>query len=619
MKGAATHIKGLASNMSFAAKASAGLLVAMNTGLAKFANSLVVTDEKINQLAEDLSLPREEAAKTFHAMQAMGKTLEEIELDPRLQRQFATLKEDAAAIGIPDMSGAVEQIQSIQTEFTRARNIMSVGLQWVGLHMMENLQKPLEHVRNIFSGLNDQKADGMQNWSKMIGTVAAGVVRMGVAALRAVTVLFQGIQRLLQMIPVEVQLAGAAFAGLFTFLKLGPVGKIMIIIKGLLLLLDDFFTFLDGGESLLGDFWQSVMDMWEAFKGSGVIEAVKEAFLEFFTKAMDGFKVVIDWILEFWQKLMDSGAVQNITEAFASLFTTIRKYLGVVFDLAGRVLSFVLGKLAGINFDSIQDALVWLFAVGVPKVIEGFEWLISQVAKWIGHAAGFFIELAGWIAETYQGIVEFCQAVGEFFADLWDFITDIFSPVIEFFAGIFQGAFDIVTGIWEALPNALGRIWKRASDGIREFVRNALRIFEPVTNLIGRVGGLFRNSNQGAVGSENLTTVPRYGEGGIFHKPHIAQIAEDGAEAVIPLTKPKRAAEILGSLDLGKFSEGLGQMRDFTQAETNNNVNNSKVYNISMPMTVTVNGAEHPHKIAGALERTGQGQLRNLQGVLNYA
>ena len=54
------------------------------------------------------------------------------------------------------------------------------------------------------------------------------------------------------------------------FIRDGSIGKLTAIISLALLLLDDFFTYMDGGEALLGGFWQTLIDIFNLFtKDSG--------------------------------------------------------------------------------------------------------------------------------------------------------------------------------------------------------------------------------------------------------------------------------------------------------------------------------------------------------------
>jgi len=108
-------------NVARGGTAIAGLLIAANTGIARFATGLVRTEDEINRFANDLGKSRDEAARLMFTLNAMGKSMEEIEASPELMRTFRRLQEDAQAIQLPDMSEGLEQVRGIQTEFLRFR------------------------------------------------------------------------------------------------------------------------------------------------------------------------------------------------------------------------------------------------------------------------------------------------------------------------------------------------------------------------------------------------------------------------------------------------------------------------------------------------------------------
>jgi hypothetical protein len=77
------------------------------------------------------------------------------------------------------------------------------------------------------------------------------------------------------------------------------------------------------------------------------------------------------------------------------------------------------------------------------------------------------------------------------------------------------------------------------------------RAFERIAGAIGQVAGAARDLGNSAVGKAVsrsvgalLNLIP-HADGGIVTKPHIGLIGEAGPEAIIPLTRPARAAAIM--------------------------------------------------------------------------
>lgn len=72
----------------------------------------------------------------------------------------------------------------------------------------------------------------------------------------------------------------------------------------------------------------------------------------------------------------------------------------------------------------------------------------------------------------------------------------------------------------------------------------------PIRNIISLLGGIQDKTVTVTVNEKAGSKVPRRAQGGVFTKPHLALIAEDGPEAVVPLTKPGRAAAVLNEAGL---------------------------------------------------------------------
>lgn len=67
------------------------------------------------------------------------------------------------------------------------------------------------------------------------------------------------------------------------------------------LLVDDFMTFLEGGESCIGDLIDAFTDFWEFLVGLG--KAIGDFFKGIWDSIVKGITGVFDWILEKWNKI----------------------------------------------------------------------------------------------------------------------------------------------------------------------------------------------------------------------------------------------------------------------------------------------------------------------------
>ena len=63
--------------------------------------------------------------------------------------------------------------------------------------------------------------------------------------------------------PKEFKVSVLAIAGLWSILKANPFTLIMLAIASVLLMLDDFYTYIDGGESKFEGLWEWVTKLYD--------------------------------------------------------------------------------------------------------------------------------------------------------------------------------------------------------------------------------------------------------------------------------------------------------------------------------------------------------------------
>ena len=550
------NIKQFAKSVTMAGSAMAGLLLAANAGIAKFASGLVQTDDRIKKLADDMNITHEEANKVHHALNAMGKSLEEIEASPELSRQFQQLQRDAAAITIPDMSEGLNQVRAIQGEFLRLRNTASHAFQWIGHHLLKYLHQPMEKLRDVFSNLNSKIIVSMPDWTRRIAGVMASVVNITASVIRGAAAIFNGIKRVFDMIPKEVKILTGILAAFVAFIRAGPVGKLMMIFALLMLLVEDFFVYLDGGEALLGGFWGWLIKIWEKLNESGgIIDRMKTAFTGAMDAVVGAILWIIDWISGLYNRMQELGVIEN----WGDTFTRVGEAIGNVFDAVKTTLSVLLSGFSD-GADTVQPFLAWLLAVALPDAIGLIADLVSGVAdaiSWfmnLNYAKEILIGLGKAIGaiiiakKVWAGVQTILNAimmanpitliilavlaliaivillvknwdkVAEFFKGLWERIKNIFKAAIDTVVGFFKGIIDwikdnfksIVLFIINPFAGVFNYLYENF-EGFRNFIDNIVSaiknffvgLWEKIKDVFSAVAEWFHDKFNQAVESIN--------------------------------------------------------------------------------------------------------------------
>ena len=128
--------------------------------------------------------------------------------------------------------------------------------------------------------------------------------------------------QMIQRLPYEVKVAMLAIAALGAIM-LNPFTAIILAIGAILLLLDDFYTWQRGGESMFGDTWQRLSDSVDEFKAKfagqdfespalqGLLALLKNIEKKFTAlgKLWDELKINLsDFDAPEWMKTFMSGA-----------------------------------------------------------------------------------------------------------------------------------------------------------------------------------------------------------------------------------------------------------------------------------------------------------------------
>lgn len=194
---------------------------------------------------------------------------------------------------------------------------------------------------------------------------------------------------------------------------LSPVGLLIIAIGGLLILIDDFVTYLKGGESEFGEFWGAMLDyideitpqleyLWNLLKqggailldlgvfiaryfGGGLIDLV-QSFIAAWNLIIGIFTGNTELIATSWDSLIENllSAFNNfstlfgplaevIVTIFTAVFNKARDYVKGVFDaIVNSVSAFV---------SRIGTALSNVFNVITNPFRVAFEWIVNTFNK----------------------------------------------------------------------------------------------------------------------------------------------------------------------------------------------------------------------------------------------
>lgn len=125
----------------------------------------------------------------------------------------------------------------------------------------------------------------------------------------------------------------------------------------------------------------------------------------------------------------------------------------------------------------------------------------------------------------------------------------------ETFRDIVKGAFSVVAGAVMPIVNAIQTVigWfgslinkiKEAKDWLTSFFNHSNQTAEQAIKNLRKV-----TNQQGGLRLIGVNPT-KHAAGGVFTSPHVGMVAEAGPEAIIPLSRPARARQVMASAGLG--------------------------------------------------------------------
>lgn len=268
----------------------------------------------------------------------------------------------------------------------------------------------------------------------------------------------------------------------------------------------------------------------------------------------------LGWVTENWPKFAE--VVQTAAKAVQEAYP---KYIKPFVDAAIALFKFLVGQVRG-HWDDIKAHID-----GVLKVIKGIIDVFAGVLKgdW-GRVWKGITEIVSGAWDTIKADLRLAISilgglalkVGEaIFDKLKDGVTGIAGKVGELIGripGAINGllgtirsaALDIGKGIISGILGGLG--------GLREALINAIQ--GAAQSAIDTVTGLFSSGGNPKGATGKTPQVPKYtpkAMGGIVSRPTFSLIGEAGPEAIIPLSNPARARQVMREAGLAGGGGGI--------------------------------------------------------------
>ena len=426
-----------------------------------------------------------------------------------------------------------------------------------------------ETMQPVNTALTDMKNQALSAITPLVEALANGFMDLynwmnkNPTAMKIVTAVVIALATAFGVLATALAIQGLitgvtkAIAFLNTTLLANPIVLIVAAIAGLVAA----FIYLWNNCESFRQFW---INLWEGIKSafSVVVEWIKVAaghIADFFVAAWNKIKEIWNGVTSFFSAIWDG---------IKAVFSVVSAVLGAYFSSAWEVIKLVWSVVVS-YFKTIWENIKLVFSV-VKTVLVGFFQNAWNGIKVVWNAVtGYFkaiwdtikgifsvvknVLTGNWKA-AWDGIKGIVNTWKNYFSGVWNGIKSIFSGVGSWFKNIFNSAWSAIKGVfsnwgsffgglWNKIKNTFSNIGTKISSAISGSVKSGINgvissIERTINRGIGLINGAIGLINQipgVSVGTLSNLSLPRLAKGGIVDDPTIAEIGENGREAIIPL------------------------------------------------------------------------------------
>ena len=401
------QMKGIA-----AAVALGGALTKIGTAAVGAIKDVARADMEFEKLGRRMWITKDNAKALSVAMKTMGCTEEDIAWVPELREQFFRLRNEMQELSTPqDAEDGLKFVRNIGYEIQSVQVKLKMLKEWVVYYLIKIIRPFMEEFREWVKWLSEKLKGRMPDIAKTIAKWLGNIVSLAATAMKVIRKIGESIYNFFEKMPESAKRWGAILAGVGAFVMASPLGKLLVVLGGALMLLEDFIYYCNGWNSskALAPVWQTILDFLE----SDTLKNIKETALELVGAVGDG----LDWISGIIGEI-----VRNISEGidWEGMFETWNTGVGTLLD-------------------------------GVKDLYEELSKLFKDFAEWTGIKAlssqkAFWKGVGEVISDSIKNLMKFAGVIGK-----------VFKAVACALRGDFSGAFsavkDAVSGIADIATN----------------------------------------------------------------------------------------------------------------------------------------------------------------------
>lgn len=319
-------------------------------GLAKVTEAVIdnikavaSADLEYQKLAQSMWVTKDTAKTLSVVLKTMGASQEDVAWVPELREQFFRLRQEMAELSTPaDADNQLAWIREIGYDVQSLQLKLKMFKEWVVYYLIKELQPYIKEFQEFIRWLNDKFGKSLPALARKVASVLASVVRVAMSLVKALKWLFEGIYNFIDALPSKTKALVAVFAVVGAAIMAGPFGLMMMAIGTALIMLEDFFGYLEGRESsnTLKPLWKWLTDENNPLRR--LIEKLKEGIAFILEKLTELFEKVFTEERQEKLKKTVANIAKGVAEIAEGLATIVESIFGKKYPIVKKFWDFFL-------------------------------------------------------------------------------------------------------------------------------------------------------------------------------------------------------------------------------------------------------------------------------------
>lgn len=300
-------------------------------------------DMEYQKLAQSMWVTKDTAKSLSVILKTMGASQEDIAWVPELREQFFRLRQEMAALSTPsDADGQLRWIRDIGYDVQSLQLKLKMLKEWIVYYLIKELRPYIKELQEFLRWLNEKIGKNLPVIARKIASALAKIIRMTVALVKALKWVFEGIYNFVDALPAKTKGLVAVFAAVGAAIMAGPFGLMLLGIGTALIMLEDFFGYLEGRESseTLKPLWKWLTDENNPLRR--LIEKLKEGIAFILEKLTELFEKVFTEERQEKLKKTVANIAKGVAEIAEGLATIVESIFGKKYPVVKKFWDFFL-------------------------------------------------------------------------------------------------------------------------------------------------------------------------------------------------------------------------------------------------------------------------------------